>query len=158
MTPLKWDEELINKTAELIYRDAAKHSLLTLATPPEEVLSFLVSAEPYGWALGHGGVCFFSPIIPGLNGTAHTYIWDPLFLRRPALMRALLRASFKKWGLKRATAMIPSRNRMAIRNAKRIGFVQEGEMPRSVLYNEGEDSTVILGILAEHLWDSIQSV
>lgn len=141
----------MEKTLSALYSYGLKYDNCVLPGFPQSNIQGLLSNTPFTFSLGRGGVLYFAPMVPGLGGVAHIFVWDPMYFRRQALIRAVLRYSFKKWDLQRISATIPTRNTLAIRYAQSIGFKREGTMRRAVLYNGGADDSALLGILPEEV-------
>lgn len=107
------------------------------------------------FALGEGGLVRLAPIMPAIAAVAHIHIWDKQWLGRTAIIKDIARYAFDKWKLQRITGFIPSRHRLAVKNAEGIGFRHEGTMRRAVVYTVGEqvglDDCLVYGLLPDEV-------
>jgi RimJ/RimL family protein N-acetyltransferase len=131
---------VIETTAMKYFHDALRD--------PHFIAASLVASTETMYELGEwGGVVFFNPMIPGVDAHLHTYVWDPIFFRRPALARAILRDAMNRWDLPRVSTTHPVRHTLATRIAQKVGFQIEGRLRNALVYNGVEEDSLVLGIL-----------
>jgi len=118
-------------------------------TPPMEMAARLVQAAPTSFELGQWqGVVSFMPVYPGHDAMIHVSVWDPLFMRRPMLARALIRHAMKKWNLRRVYACIPEQHTKANILCAKVGMTLEGRLRHAFVYNGTPVTGMYWGILA----------
>lgn len=96
----------------------------------------LLLAREFTYDLGGGGAVMFWPIVPNNGGqaVAHFYIWDPVWMSRPEILRSIIADASTRWDLHRINEWVPANNVLGCRNAERIGFKYEGAWRESVVY------------------------
>jgi hypothetical protein len=144
-------EKLIFLTDFVIHRLGRFNDAIRLADPRAVALS-LHATEATSFELGDwGGVVSFSPVIPGDSASLHATIWDPLFMRRPALARAILRHAAKKWSLRRISALTPAPHLQVNRLLEHLGFTLEGKLRHAFVYNGQPEVGLLWGVLPTEL-------
>lgn len=101
-----------------------------------ELVQWIMAAAPSSYALGNGGVMAFYPIQPGELAQVHLSIWDPMYMRRPELLRSVALHAMQRWQLRRLTAYIPTANRLGARIATLSGMTHEGTLRSAVVYTK----------------------
>lgn len=84
---------------------------------------------------------------PLVEATWHAMVWDAKAGNRRPVFRAAIRALFDKFGFHRIRAEIPLKFGGVIRQAKKIGFVQEGVIRESVQYDGVWFNSLLMSIL-----------
>jgi RimJ/RimL family protein N-acetyltransferase len=100
------------------------------------------------------GLMYLTDVISGAKGTLasatwHAMLWDAKAGPRRPVLKAAVRALFRKFGFHRLQAEIPCNHGGVIRAARKIGFVPEGRLREARRYNGVWYDAVILGLL-EH--------
>lgn len=147
ITFVAWTPELLDRAARSLLRVEYLYSTFTLNPDLNETKRLLIDASPSTYALGTGGILIAAPLMVGLQAQCHMHIWDPLWLRRPRVLRSVAKDALERWNLQRLTGQIPARHTAAVRLALAVGFQIEGVMRDGVRYNEGKDDMLILGLL-----------
>jgi RimJ/RimL family protein N-acetyltransferase len=100
------------------------------------------------------GLMYITDIVKGANNTFasavwHAMLWDAKAGPRRPILKASVRALFRKFGFHRLQAEIPCNHGGVIRAARKIGFTPEGRLREHRRYNGVWYDSVVLGIL-EH--------
>jgi RimJ/RimL family protein N-acetyltransferase len=153
VSPVTWDQKRLAAFLRFYYHHQAKYDDAIKDEAPEVVAQQILSATPYTFEFGNfSGLGVFYPIRPGNEAQAHIFLWDPMYYRRPALLRAVMRHAVKKWDLRRLTGLIPANRTLALRTARSCGFQEEGRMRHGVVYNGVPHDMVVMGLLREELF------
>jgi RimJ/RimL family protein N-acetyltransferase len=86
------------------------------------------------WDVDDVGMFFLNEIRPAISGTAHFTFWDKRTKGREDLCRDMIRYVFDTYKFVRIETRVPLYAKSALAATERIGFIQEGRLRDSVLY------------------------
>ena len=134
--PIELDVARAPELLSFIVRTAGKWDASAWSQDMTSFAQQLLQAREYTYDLDGGGVVMFWPIAPNNGGqaVAHFYIWDPLWMSRPEILRSILADATRRWDLHRINEWVPANNILGCRNAERIGFKYEGAWREAVVY------------------------
>lgn len=84
---------------------------------------------------------------PFIQADWHAMVWDAKAGTRRPVFKAAIQALFQQFGFHRLRAEIPLKFGGVIRQAKKLGFVEEGVMREAVLYDGVWFNTLSMSIL-----------
>jgi len=103
------------------------------------------------------GVMMMTNIILGFDCEGHFAVWDSKARGKEGICLKMMEFCFNRYNLHRMTAKIVPYMKGTIRFAKRLGFIEEGEMREAVVRSGEWFSLKMFGItrseLEEKLWE-----
>lgn len=107
---------------------------------------------------GDYGLAIIKDVIPYRSADIHLTFWDRRFKGRWEECRQTLKWLFHKFGLVRATAVIPEIAYATHTFVKSLGFKEEGRLRKGFLYNGRYLDLCIFGILKEDVFKDVEEV
>lgn len=145
---VEWNPDLLARAAQHINEERKKYFTDSPIDPAQLMQELHIASEQI-LQLGEGGIIVAYPVFPGLSAEVRCHIWDELWQGRPEILAAANRLFFKTWSLRRLGMTLPGRAVEEIELALETGWQEEGRLRQTLVYTDGVDDSVLLGLLPE---------
>lgn len=143
----------------------SKHEVLFsdhTAGKVEPFLDYLADTGSVWWEIEKEGtpigLAMLDRVRPGFDAYGHFAVWDSRASDRIPIFRELIALAFERYELERISAEVPAYQAGVLRFVRRLGFFQEGEKRRAVLYKGKWFPFVLFGVLRGEFneWNAIR--